>query len=122
MDQPETATQENELQKEADAHRRCKVFYLQQGELRGLLRAHSGLPEAIKVPEPCESVPPDAKVISTFACPERASIGVVVAHPSYDVVPNGEMIPEANEWLRLSWRVLLLCGNTRCDQRTNQTA
>jgi hypothetical protein len=26
MDQPETATQENELQKEADAHRRCKVF------------------------------------------------------------------------------------------------
>jgi len=58
----------------------------------GLLDAAGG--QYIEVPV-IEGIPADAKLVMIMACPERDAIGLKYIHRSFDLVPEGNMFPEA---------------------------
>ena len=72
--------------------RRFKVFYLDEHLLIHILNAFNGDRRMLSLPV-IDGVPADAVITSVFAEPARRAIAVRVAHPSFDVVPDGSYSP-----------------------------
>jgi hypothetical protein len=59
-----------------------------------ILDVLNGLPREIYGLCTDDQTPEGTKVISVYACHERRSIGLLISHPSFDIVPDGEMPPD----------------------------
>lgn len=72
--------------------RRFKLAYLSSRAIVSMLEGNALQADAIAVVESV-GVPEGARVISVFAASERCAIAVVLEHPDFADIPEGEEIP-----------------------------
>ena len=76
--------------------RRLKIFYLSRKALLGFLNFAANLqdlPDYLTLPIGFKGLPDGAEVHHVFPDVIRDTLGVVVAHESFDEVPDGEELP-----------------------------
>lgn len=75
------------------SERRWRIYRATYGHVLGLLVDMSARwPERLDVPRPCV-LPGGVEVVDLRENPRTRTFDFVVAHPSFDVVPDGQEIP-----------------------------
>jgi len=76
----------------SDIHRRIRRFAIPQSQLHHWLTLQKSNGSVLSLPS-IQDMPEDADVRGAYFDFERSSFFVVVSHPSFDVVPEGELSP-----------------------------
>lgn len=71
---------------------RLRIYHVSTGDMVMFLNWHKRQPQYISVPE-IPGLPDGAEVESVYDSPAHRAIAVVVSHPSFPEVPDGEHIP-----------------------------
>lgn len=79
--------------------RRRKVIYVAEKDVLSMLSMDLMFNQHIRIPEPL-GLPETAKAIGVWSDWHRNAFGIVVEDPSFDVVPEGDRLPE----IEVRWR------------------
>jgi hypothetical protein len=94
------ATFSQQESNEMERSRRLRTYQIDTGDMVLFLNWAKRQPQYIAVPE-MSGIPDGADVEWVYACPERRSIAVVVSHPSFPEVPDGEQIPFETGFMKM---------------------
>lgn len=100
--------------------RNLRIVYMPWQHLETLLDkpiAHDVLQVAVR-----DGVPEGTRVLGVHTFPERMSFGILLEHPTFDPVPDGQMIPEHDDRMTLAMRGFLIVTDHLISEYTSRPA
>jgi len=88
------------------SERRCQVYRVCPRVLLDYLRRFKDWPGTLAVFDQCSGPPEGAELVEIVFNDSMRCFHVLVSHPSFPVVAEGECFPMADDWIKGQMRVL----------------